>query len=98
IFLHNRILWFIFGTSLHLPHLVTWGATSKYFYPKSTPENPRWFMVDVKWKAAFKRPVSLREIKGMPDLQNMYLVRRARLSVQQVEKAEFERVREVGMR
>ena len=31
----------------------------KYFDEKSTPENPRWMMVDVKFKKKFKKNVSL---------------------------------------
>ena len=27
---------------------------SKYHDPKSTPEDPRWYSVDIKWKKAFK--------------------------------------------
>ena len=80
------------------PDHTSWDPDSKYFDPKSTPDAPRWFMVDVKWKEAFKRTVTLREIKSRPEFENMYLVRRARLSVQPVSKAEFDLIRDLGMK
>ncbi len=80
------------------PDHTSWDPGSKYFDPKSTPENPRWFMVDVRWKEAFKRPVTLRQIKQTAELQNMYLVRRARLSVQPVAPEEFELIYRLGMK
>ena len=33
------------------------GTAEKYFDPKSTPENPRWIMVDVKFKKKLKKTV-----------------------------------------
>ncbi len=67
-----------------------------YFDPKSDPDNPRWHMVDVAFKEAFADVVSLNEIKDTPELQNMALVKRARLSVQPVTKEEFELIRKMG--
>jgi len=81
------------------PDHSSWEQKSKYFDPKSTPENPRWFMVDIKWKQAFKRLVSLREMKESTELQNMRVVQRGqRLSVQPVDKADFDRVVKLGMK
>lgn len=55
---------------------------SKYFDPKSTPEEPRWFVVDVTFERKLKRPVTLREIKDHPALKDFLLTRRGnRLSV-----------------
>lgn len=71
---------------------------SKYFDPKSTADNPRWFMVDVEWKQAFKRTVSLQEMKNTPALAEMKVVQRGqRLSVQPVDKRHFDKVVEMGM-
>jgi len=81
------------------PDHTSWDQKSKYFDPKSTPENPRWFMVDIKWKQAFKRLLSLQEMKEAPELQNMRVVQRGqRLSVQPVDKADFDRVVKMGMK
>ena len=43
-------------------------ANSKYFDAKSTAESPRWFMVDVAFHRAFKRSISLSELKQQPFL------------------------------
>ncbi len=79
------------------PDFTAWNQNSKYFDPKSTSDNPRWFMVDIKWKKAFKKNVTLREMKETPALQNMKVVQKGqRLSVQPVEKADFDKVVEMG--
>jgi predicted RNA-binding protein with PUA-like domain len=67
-----------------------------YFDPKSDPENPRWFMVDVEYVEGFEEVVSLNEIKARPELADMALVKRARLSVQPVTKEEFQLIRKMG--
>lgn len=64
----------------------------KYFDEKSTPEKPRWWMVDVEFVEKFPREVGLPEIKAAPELTDMVLVRRGRLSVQPVEPDEYEHV------
>lgn len=70
---------------------------SKYFDEKSTKEEPRWYMVDIKWKKAFKRTVTLNEMKATPALQDMKVVQRGmRLSVQPVEEQHFDLVVKMG--
>jgi predicted RNA-binding protein with PUA-like domain len=61
-----------------------------YYDPKSDPANPRWIMVDVTYVETLPRIVSLHEIKEYPELADMVLVNRSRLSVQPVTKAEYE--------
>lgn len=64
-----------------------------YYDPKSTPDNQPWFMVDIKLKTKFKKPVTLVEIKSNPKLQKMKLLQKGnRLSVMPVEKYEFEEI------
>ena len=63
---------------------------SKYFDPKSDPDNPRWFMVDVKYLRHTQRVIPLAELKAHAQLENMPLVRRGnRLSIMPVSKAEW---------
>ncbi len=63
----------------------------KHYYPSSNPENPVWFMVDIKLVKIFKEPVTLSEIKSNPKLKNMRLVQKgSRLSVMPVAKEEFD--------
>lgn len=80
------------------PDHTSWDPDSKYFDPKSTPDNPRWFMVDIKWKQALKRSVILKEMKATPELNDMLVVQKGqRLSVQPVAKEHFDKVIEMGM-
>ena len=66
---------------------------SEYFDPKSTAENPRWFVVDVKLKRALKRTVTLTEMKEDPALADMALVRKGnRLSVLPVTPAQWRHI------
>jgi len=67
-----------------------------HFDPKSKPDDPTWFMVDIRAVEAFKRPVSLDEIKKVKELANMALIRLGRLSVQPVTDREFEIVAKLG--
>ena len=79
------------------PDPTAFDKKSKYFDPKSDPENPRWFLVEVKWKARFKRTVSLQEMKSVPALKDMRILQRGnRLSITPVTKAEFDCIRELG--
>ena len=71
---------------------------SRYHDPGSDPKNPRWFMVDIAFVEAFPRVVSLAEIKDSPELAEMTLVRRSRLSVQPVTRKEFDLIRAMGRR
>jgi predicted RNA-binding protein with PUA-like domain len=75
------------------PDHTAWDSNSKYYDSKSTPDNPRWFMVDVKLVEKFKRTVTLKEIKNEPKLADMKLVQKGvRLSVQPVTKEEFQHI------
>jgi predicted RNA-binding protein with PUA-like domain len=72
---------------------------SKYHDPKSDPENPRWILVDVSYKADLKRLVSLEEMKEMTELAEMRVLQRGnRLSITPVTKKEFQAIKKAGMR
>ena len=67
------------------PDPTQFDPNSEYFDPKSTVENPRWFVVEVKLKRALARTITLTEMKEDPALADMALVRRGnRLSVMPV--------------
>ncbi len=75
------------------PDFTAFDPESKYYDPKSSDDKPRWFMVDVKLKKKFKKPVTLAEIKENKKLQKMRLVQKGnRLSVMPVEKKEFDEI------
>ncbi|HKJ18010.1 MAG TPA: EVE domain-containing protein [Xanthomonadales bacterium] len=69
-------------------------SNDKYFDAKSDPENPRWFMVDVKLVRKLKRPIPLREVKEYADkLEGFRLIAKGnRLSVMPVEPAHWKLV------
>ena len=68
----------------------------KEYYPDHTDESGKFGMVDVKAVKAFKRPVTLNEIKKQPGLEKMILVNNSRLSVQPVTDAEWRIICEMG--
>ena len=78
------------------PDHYAFDKKSNYFDPKSDPDNPRWFMVDVEFLERFDEVVSLHEIKATPELGEMALVKKPRLSVQPVTKEEFRLIRKMG--
>jgi predicted RNA-binding protein with PUA-like domain len=63
-----------------------------HYDPKSKPDAPTWFMVDLRAVERLPRPVSLDEIKKNKVLASMALVRLGRLSVQPVTPKEWETI------
>jgi len=62
----------------------------KYFDPKSTPENPRWFNVDVQLVRK-TRLLSLKEMREIPELSNLRILQRGnRLSITPVDPRDWE--------
>ena len=78
------------------PDPTQFDPDDKYFDEKSDEDDPRWWLVDVKFVRKFDEPVSLHEIKDEPSLSDMVLVNNSRLSVQPVEPEEFEKVLEMA--
>lgn len=75
------------------PDHTAWDTKDSHYDPQSTKDDPRWFMVDLKFEQAFKRPLPLDELRGVAALKQMELLRKgSRLSVQPVRKAEFEAI------
>lgn len=72
------------------PDDTAFNPEAKYFDPKSDPQNPRWYRVDVKFVRKLQRTLSLQELREHPALQNMPLVRKGnRLSVMPVTEQEW---------
>ena len=61
-------------------------------YPDTSAEKGAWFMVDVAPLQAAKSPLGLAEIKTLPELGEMALVKFSRLSVQPVTPAEWKSI------
>jgi predicted RNA-binding protein with PUA-like domain len=69
---------------------------SPYFDPKSDPHKPRWLMVDVEFKEAFPKVLPLQVLRDTPELGEMALFKRPRLSVQPVTPEEFRLIRKMA--
>ena len=69
---------------------------AKEHYPDPTAEKGDWSAVDLAPVKAFNRPVTLVEIKNHPALQQLLLVRNARLSVMPVSFDEFSVILQLG--
>jgi predicted RNA-binding protein with PUA-like domain len=62
-----------------------------HFDPKSDPENPTWYLVDVRAAERLPRFVTLDELRKVNGLEDMVLLKRgSRLSIQPVKPAEWE--------
>lgn len=70
---------------------------SQYFDPKSRPEKPVWFMVEVAFVEKFPRFVSLQELRNNPKLESLLILKKgSRLSITPVTKEEFTIIRSLG--
>ncbi len=68
-------------------------SKNEYFDPKSTPDKPLWYTVDVKLERKLGRLISLSELKEQSALSGMRLLRRGyRLSVMPVEKQHWDSI------
>lgn len=73
------------------PDFTAWNPDSKYYDPKSSEDNPRWFMVDVQFKRKLSRTISLNELKEhAQQLEGFPLLRKGnRLSIIPVPEASW---------
>ncbi|MFZ4985594.1 MAG: EVE domain-containing protein [Blastocatellia bacterium] len=64
-----------------------------HFDPKSTPDNPIWEMVDLRFVRRFAQPITLDDLRSVDGLEKMELLRRgSRLSVQPVTPVEWKTI------
>lgn len=81
------------------PDHTAWDPTDSHYDPKSTPENPRWCMVDIQLEHIFADPLPLDALRKVPELEGMELLRKgSRLSVQPVRKSEFDLILKLARR
>lgn len=75
------------------PDSTAFDPESRYFDHKSTPLNPRWFRVDVKFERKFDCTTSLSSLKQNPLLKDILLTRKGnRLSITPLNKNEWEAI------
>ena len=79
------------------PDFTAFDSENKYFDASSSPENPRWIMVDIEAIKALTSIVPLLDLKENPALDEMPLVQRGqRLSVQPVSKEQYDEICRMG--
>ena len=73
------------------PDHTAFDPSSEHPDSNSTPDNPRWFMVDVKFVEKFDAMISLDELKNHPELDGMPLLKKGnRLSIIPVSQKEWD--------
>jgi len=77
------------------PDHTAFDPDDHHYDPKSNPDDPRWFMVDVRIVRKFARIITLRELRkhAAKALSGMVLLRRGnRLSVTPVTKKQWDHI------
>lgn len=102
--MHKGDLVFFYHSNCHPPSIVgiaevvsqaypdhtAFDMESEHPDPKSDPDNPRWYMVDVRFRQKWTHPISLECLRQYPPLKSMQLLRKGnRLSVLPVAKEEW---------
>ncbi len=72
------------------PDTTALDPESDSYDPRSTPEMPIWYRVDIRYEKPFVHQVTLEAIKRHPLLVGMELLRRSRLSIQPVTREEWD--------
>lgn len=79
------------------PDHTAWDPHDPHYDPQSTPDAPRWFMVDVRLLEIFPTALPLERLRQVPGLAEMELLRKgSRLSVQPVRPQEFDTIVKLG--
>lgn len=78
------------------PDFTAFDPHSNYYDPQSVSDNPRWYMIDVKYQRHLKHIITLQELRGIPFLENLRLLQKGnRLSVMPVTKQEWQIILEL---
>ena len=68
------------------PDHTAFDPEDPHYDPRSDPDNPRWYMVDVRFVRKLDRTITLTELKEHPELTDLQLVKKGnRLSVMPIE-------------
>ena len=79
------------------PDHTAFDPNSDHPDPNSSPDNPRWFMVDVRFVRKFSHLISLDSLRQYPELEKMTLLRKGnRLSVLPVNPEEWAFINTLG--
>jgi predicted RNA-binding protein with PUA-like domain len=81
------------------PDHTAFDPQQKYYDPKSDPDNPRWYMVDVQYQRNTRRLISLAELKQHKELQDCPLVRKGnRLSIMPITRQQWDLILQLEQR
>ncbi len=79
------------------PDHTAFEPDQQHYDPKSDPDNPTWYMVDIQLLQKFPQPVTRDMLKETRDLSKMIVLQRgSRLSVQPVTEAEWKTVHKLA--
>lgn len=79
------------------PDHTAFDPAEKHFDPKSDPEKPRWYMVDVRYICHLPFQLTRDFLREHPVLSGMGVLRKGnRLSVQPVAEAEWQAILEIA--
>ena len=78
------------------PDFTAWDPDSEYFDKKTDKNNPRWYMVDIKFIKKFQNYVTIDVLKKESKLKDMVLFRESRLSVQALTESQFKIICQIG--
>lgn len=85
-----------FYHSVSEKRIVGLAKVVKEAYPDPTADNPDWVCVDIGPDKSLPKPITLEQIKSLPALENIALIRQSRLSVMPLTPAEFELLYSLG--
>jgi len=78
------------------PDSSAFDKKDSHYDPKSDPNSPSWYMVDIRAVEALPRFVTLEELRKVKGLEKMVLLQRgSRLSIQPVKPAEWEIIKSI---
>ena len=67
----------------------------KYFDSKSTKEKPRWWCVDIQLLKTYPKIISLKDLKACPELRELQMLKRGRLSVSRVNESQYKAINQL---
>lgn len=79
------------------PDPTAWNPEHRYYDPVSTPDNPRWYQVNVKLIRAFDTIISLADLRANRQLADLWILRKGnRLSVTPVTEQQWHAIVAMG--
>ena len=86
----------LFYESVTTKAVVGIAEVTKAAFPDKTADEGDWVAVELKADRTLKNAVTLEQIKAVPALKDIGLLRQSRLSVMPLKKAEFDRIVKLG--